>query len=317
MAQDHGGNLGQACDRFGGAPGDWLDLSTGINPSAYPVGGLDPADWTRLPGAGALDALLAAARTAYGVPDAAHIVAAPGCSALIAALPPPGGGTVAIAGPTYGEHAAAFAHRGWRVVDRPGPGVGAVVIVTPNNPDGRRWHRDELALLAQAVPLLVVDESFIDPWPDRSAAPLAGGDSLVILRSFGKFYGLGGLRLGFALCGPRIAARLTGDLGPWAVSGPALTLGARALADTGWQAATAVRVVADGARLAALGRGAGWRVVADVGLFVTFEVGDAAAAQARLARARIWSRIFDHSPTWLRLGLPGPGQWDRLTAALA
>jgi len=318
MTRDHGGNLDEACARYGGAPADWLDLSTGINPVAYPVGTPDPAAWTRLPGRDGFAALEAAARAGFGVPEEASLVAGSGASALIRLMPRLGrGGTVAIPGPTYNEHRAAFRDAGWQAIDRPGPNTAAAVIVNPNNPDGRRWTVDELLLLAEAVPLVVVDESFIDLTPEQSLVPHAGRDGLVVLRSFGKFWGLGGLRLGFAVTGPRMGAMLASMLGPWAVSGPALEIGARALADADWAGAARGRITADAERLAALGRAAGWQVVGGAGLFTTFETSDAAAAQERLAEARIWSRVFPYSRLWLRLGLPGdePG-WARLAAAL-
>jgi cobalamin biosynthetic protein CobC len=318
MARDHGGNLADACARFGGAAGDWLDLSTGINPVAYPVTGVSPAAWARLPDRSAFAAAEAAARAAYGVPEGAAVVAAAGASALIGLMPRLIRGTaVAIPEPTYNEHGAAFRAAGWRVLDRPEAGTAAAVIVNPNNPDGRRWSVEELLLMAEALPLVVVDESFVDLTPEASLCPRAGDEGLVVLRSFGKFYGLAGLRLGFAVCGPETAARLRAMLGPWAVSGPALEIGARALADAAWAERSRARIRADATRLAALGRAAGWRPVGGAGLFTTFETPDAAAAQERLAKAQIWSRVFPYSATWLRLGLPGDETgWQRLAAAL-
>jgi cobalamin biosynthesis protein CobC len=316
--RDHGGDLARAVRRHGGAPGEWLDLSTGINPRAWPVPSLAASVWQRLPDAEALAELHAAARAAYGVPPGAGLVAAPGASALIRLVPrlarP---AAVAIPGPTYNELAPAFAAEGWRVVDRPGPGVTAAVIVNPNNPDGRRWERHDLLLLAEALDLLVVDESFMDPTPEASLVPEAGRDGLVALRSFGKFFGLGGVRLGFAIGTPAAARRLADLLGPWAVSGPAIEIGRNALADAGWIEAERARLAADAVRLARVGRAAGWREVGGTALFRTFETGDARAARDRLAAARIWSRAFHWSPGWLRLGLPGEAGWARLEAALA
>lgn len=315
---DHGGNLAQAVSRFGGRRAEWLDLSTGVNPVAYPVGEVPAAAWARLPDRDAFAAAEEAARAAYGVAAAAGVVAGAGASALIRAIPrllPPA--TVAIPGPTYSEHAAAFRAAGWRVAERPGPGTTAAVIVNPNNPDGRRWEAGELMLMAEALPLLVVDESFMDVTPEQSLAAEAARDGLVVLRSFGKFYGLAGARLGFALTGPGTACRLAELLGPWPVSGPALAVGARALADAEWAAAARARIREDAVRLAATAEAAGWRLVGEAGLFATFETPDAAAAQARLAEARIWSRVFPWSERWLRLGLPGDAAgWRRLGAAL-
>jgi cobalamin biosynthesis protein CobC len=319
--RDHGGDLARAVARHGGAPADWLDLSTGINPRAWPhprpLPALSAAAWRRLPDADALEGMLAAARRAYAVPPTAAITAAPGASALIRLVPrlvrPV---AVAIPAPTYNEHEAAFVAEGWRVTDRPGPGVTAAVIVNPNNPDGRLWRRRDLLLLAEALDLLVVDESFIDPVPEFSLVPDCGRDGLVVIRSFGKFFGLAGLRLGFAVGAPAPIARLAELLGPWAVSGPALEIGRRSLADTSWAQAERRRLVADAERLSALGRAAGWREVGGTALFRTFATPDASSVRDRLAAARIWSRIFPYSPDWLRLGLPpDEAGWARLAAA--
>ena len=315
--RDHGGNLAEAVARYGGGPADWLDLSTGINPVAYQVPELATAAWTRLPEATALAGLHHAARQAYEAAPEATVVAAPGASALIRLMPrlaTPA--RVAVPGPTYNEHAAAFEAEGWEVTDRPGPGVTAAVIVNPNNPDGRAWNRTELMVMAEAMDLLIVDESFMDPDPGESLASGAGLEGLVVLRSFGKFYGLAGLRLGFAVTGPMTAARIADWLGPWAVSGPAIAIGCAALMDIEWAEGARTRLAADTARLRAAAARAGWQAVGGTALFQTFETGDAAAAQDHLARHHIWTRIFPYAPGWIRLGLPAPGDWLRLEGAL-
>ena len=166
----------------------------------------------------------------------------------------------------------------------------------------------------------MVDESFADPEPALSVCPLldAGTDGVVVLRSFGKFYGLAGLRLGFALSGEKIGRRLKELAGPWAVSGPAIAVGTRALRDRDWQRATALRLSGDAATLDKLAASAGWALVGGTPLFRTYDTGDAEGAQGRLARERIWSRIFPYSGGWIRLGLPGDAAaWERLEAALA
>lgn len=72
---------------FGGAPQDWLDLSTGINPHAYPLGRLPARAFTALPDAGWLEQLCETARAAYGASAACGILAAPGAQSLIERLP--------------------------------------------------------------------------------------------------------------------------------------------------------------------------------------------------------------------------------------
>lgn len=312
-SRDHGGGVDAACARWGGTRADWIDLSTGINPIPYPVPPVQPSDWTALPDTAAQTALTDAARKFWAVPEGAGILAASGASALIAALPGlHAPGAVEIPGPTYNEHAAAFAAHGW--VPGAGPGA-AFVAVHPNNPDGRRWDG---GALPPGRPLTVIDESFCDVMPEATLVARSARSGTLVLKSFGKFWGLAGLRLGFAIGAPETLGPLRDRIGPWAVSGPALRAGTQALRDTDWADAARARLTRDAARLDALATGAGWRVAGGTTLFRLYDTPDAQAACDRLARHRIWSRAFPYSDHWLRLGLPGPAaDWDRLRAALA
>jgi cobalamin biosynthetic protein CobC len=310
--RDHGGGIDAARQRHGGRRSDWLDLSTGINPCPYPVPSLPAEAWTALPDRAATEALAAAARQVWQVPETAAILAAPGASALIARLPllavP---GRVAIPDPTYNEHAAAFAAGGWQVAQS-GP-ADAAVVVHPNNPDGRIWTA---ATLPEAA-FTIIDESFCDVMPEASLIDRAARPDTVILKSFGKFWGLAGLRLGFAIGAPALIDRLAEMLGPWPVSGPALRIGAAALADAAWATATRARLDADAARLDALLTNRGLRGIGGTSLFRLCAAPDATEIHRRLARARILTRAFPYAPDWLRLGLPGRApDWARLDAAL-
>jgi len=311
--RDHGGGLDAAIARYGGARADWIDLSTVINPVPYPSSDIPPDAWTALPDSAAMARLLAAARRAWSVPTDATIIAAPGASALIARMPDLTDCTGAhIPGPTYNEHAAAFAARG-RLGDPAYPANPVHIYVHPNNPDGRLWTADAIG----QRPLTIIDESFCDITPDASLVALTDRPGVIVLKSFGKFWGLAGLRLGFAIGHPETLAPLPDLLGPWPVSGPALALGARALDDTAWAAATRARLARDAAALDAAATAAGARTLGGTDLFRLYEVADAAAARDHLARHHIWSRIFPYSDRWLRLGLPAPDRMDRVTAALA
>jgi len=140
---------------------------------------------------------------------------------------------------------------------------------------------------------------------------------LLILRSFGKFYGLAGVRLGFALGAAADIDALAAQAGPWPVSGAALAIGRRALLDRDWAVTTSARLKRDCRRLDALVQSHGWTLIGGTPLFRLYDTTDARAAQARLATARIWSRIFSARVGWLRLGLPGDEpEWLRLAAAL-
>ncbi len=308
--RDHGGNLSAAIAHFGGAREEWIDLSTGINPAPYPLPVMLAEDWTALPDATAQAALLEAARSFWQVPEGADILAAPGASALIARLPSVRpAARVRIETPTYNEHAAAFDHFGWTVAAE--GAAEAQVSVHPNNPDGRLWLSDELT-----APLCVIDESFCDICPEQSHIARAATPGTVILKSFGKFWGLAGLRLGFAIGDPEVIAELRAAMGPWAVSGPALRTGTQALKDHDWAARTRVTLADATTRLDQLMQRAGAQTVGGTDLFRLYDVEDAKAWQDRLAHSHIWSRIFPYSTRYLRLGLPPEDRWSQLEDAL-
>ena len=319
--RDHGGNIGAAMAQFGGQAGDWIDLSTGINRIAYPVPALPPKVWHSLPDPGEMAAALSAAQDHYASHVPAMICA--GAQAAIQMIPQlRAAGRAAVLAPSYNEHAACLREQSWQVTAAADlaamRGADLAVVVNPNNPDGRVFTPANLLALLPEVGLLVVDESFGDVAPHLSLLPHAGRDKLLILRSFGKFWGIAGARFGLVFGAQSDVEQLRALAGPWPVSGPALHIARAAYADTDWADATRARLAQDAARMDDLARGAGWRVVGGCDLFRLYETPDAAAAQTRLARAHIWSRIFPYSKTWLRLGPAGAAnEWDRLAAALA
>ena len=309
VRRDHGGGLDAAIAAYGGTRQSWLDLSTGINPVPYPMPSLPHDAWTALPDQAAFVRLYDLARSSWNVPKGAAIIGATGASAIIAALPrviPQG--DVCIPGPTYNEHGAAFAQSGWQLGQNPSH---TLVAVHPNNPDGHLWPESDCD-----APYTIIDESFCDVDPNQSLIHLASRPGTVVLKSFGKFWGLAGLRLGFAIGDPAIIARLTDLLGPWQISGPALTIGAEALADPQWADATRQRLASDAGRLDKLMDKSGAEVVGGTTLFRLYRVKNAQAAQDQLAKHHVWSRIFPYSDDWLRLGLPAPDRWAQLEAAL-
>lgn len=253
----HGGDLGVAASLY---DRPFADLSTGLNPHPYPVPPIAAAAWARLPQSAAEDDLLEAARGAYGLPKGMGIIAAPGTQALLQWLPlldwPPG--PVAVVTPTYAEHAHLWRKSGRDVVavDHPADLPDAIIVVVgqPNNPDGRRWPIPDLlaihALLARRGGSLIIDEAFADAEPDCSLVSHLDPEGPLILRSFGKFYGLGGVRLGFALGPAKWTGALAARLGPWSVSGPAIALGTTALADRAWQVQTRILLGEESAVLA-------------------------------------------------------------------
>lgn len=321
----HGGDISGLRAAYAG---EWIDLSTGINPFAWPVPALPPDAWTRLPGHDDMAALLQAARQAYGAPEAAGMVAAPGTQALIQVLPflfPTS--RIAILGPTYAEHAYVWRQAGHEVQEIDGvpgslQGIDILLAVNPNNPDGRglglpllrRWH-DELNARGG---WLILDEAFADVVPDVSFSSEAGKPGLLILRSFGKFFGLAGLRLGFLLGPPEMTGTVRMAQGPWAVSGPALKIGAAALLDSGWQVWMREELRTRARRFDQMMRDRDIHVLGGTSLFRLAKIPDAAGFAAALRGQGIHVRLFDYEPQWMRFGLPADEAefWRRFDAAL-
>lgn len=311
----HGGDTSLAAARFGNdADERWLDLSTGIAPEPYPIPKLASAAWQQLPQTGDLDRLLSAARSAYRASQESPIIAAPGTQLLIQLLPllrP--GADVRILGPTYSEHAIC-----WRRTAKQVTLVRSIeqlrdcdvaILTNPNNPDGRIVAPGTLQSLAEQMAkrdgLLIVDEAFADVMPAASIVPRTGMPGLLVLRSFGKFYGLAGLRLGFALGTAKDIAALGDLLGPWAVPGPALVIGAQALGDDAWALAARRRYMEQSQQLDALLFNFGFELLGGTSLYRLFHHDRAAAIHQSLADAGILTRIFETEPTWMRFGLPG------------
>ncbi|RJE82479.1 threonine-phosphate decarboxylase CobD [Paracoccus onubensis] len=319
MQRDHGGDIDRAAKQYG--PGDWIDLSTGINRRPWPVTALDDQIWHILPTAAAQQKLIGVAAEWFRC-DSNSVLPVAGATAAIQLIPrllPRG--RAAVLTPSYNEYAASLRSAGWKVREcariEDMAGAGLAVVVNPNNPDGREWAPEQLVELAAKTDHLIVDESFADPRPDLSLAPMMPGNVL-ILRSFGKFWGLAGLRLGFLIAPPAFLKPFAEAAGPWPVSGPALEIGAAALADRGWADSAVVYHSEASLRLDRLAILAGWQALGGTHLFRLYDTGNAMAEQDRLAHAHIWSRRFPYSDRWLRLGIPGNAQeWERVARALS
>ncbi|PZV35163.1 threonine-phosphate decarboxylase CobD [Mesorhizobium kowhaii] len=327
-AVDHGGSLGRARALFPNAVLPFVDLSTGINPHSYPFFDLPATTLSRLPESGRARDLTEVAASAYGAPSPANVAAAPGTQILlprVASLIAPG--KALVLGPTYAEHARAAVIAGHEVTEVGDFEVLAeadlAIIVNPNNPDGRIIERDRLLALAAGLRakggLLVVDEAFMDVGPrQHSLAGDVGLGGIVVLRSFGKFFGLAGLRLGFALSDAATVDRLDTQFGPWAVAGPALEYGIRALADIDWQHAMRASLAEASARLDALFGRFGAPVEGGTTLFRYLRLPDADDLFSALGERGILLRHFADRPGVLRAGLPGSQEeWQRLDSALA
>lgn len=332
---DHGGDITSAARSYGIDRQIMLDLSTGISPRSWPVPAslLDTADWRSLPQREDEAILKDAARKSWSLADNAAIAVAPGSQTLISLLPIlRSRARVYIPDPAYTEHGEAWRNAGHHIITYPagklphdpedGSSPQVVIAVQPGNPLGETISVEALAeqadRLAEKGGLVVVDEAFIDLMPEMSLASFAGTPGLIVLRSFGKFFGLAGIRLGLAIGCMEDISILTRQLGPWSTSTPALKIGAAALSDTGFAEEQREFLAVSSQKLRAILDKHGLEVIGGTDLYALVEVQDAGGLHVHLAKRGIWTRIFSYAPQWIRFGLTGEVEAEqRLDAALS
>ena len=316
---EHGGKLRRAAEHFDIPLHDWLDLSTGIAPYGLDLPAIPSETWLRLPETE--DELEAAAQRYFG---AASLLPVAGSQAAIQMLPrlrrPL---QVGIVSPCYAEHAEAWRREGHRLsefsegsVPRALDGLDVLVVVNPNNPTGRLLPPEQLldwhGCLAERGGWLIVDEAFMDPTPSHSLAPHSHLPGLIVLRSFGKFFGMAGARLGFVLAEQGLLSVLGDALGPWPIAGPSRFIGTVLLGDREGQHRQRERLRSDSERLAQLlteqglpPTGGCWLVTEEATMLHEF-----LACQGILVRRFLY-------PSSVRFGLPvDEAGWARLTRAL-
>lgn len=318
----HGGRLADACARFGGEPSGWLDLSTGINPTAWTPPPDLQVDWHRLPDPASLRSLEVAAADHFGC-DPDRCIAVPGSEAalrLIARLLDLPG---LYCPPCYGSYRTAFAQaEPWARHEALPEHATVLVQGNPNNPDGLLAGRDALLAMLKHQERyggwLIVDEAFADCDPSISLAAMVGaGRRLIVLRSFGKFFGLAGVRLGFVIAPPELAGCLRPLLGDWPLHAAAIALGTAAYQDRPWIEQACEALACSATRLDALLARKGLRASGSCPLFRLVHAPHAPALFERLAQRHILTRPFAEHPDLLRIGLPADqAARDRLEQAL-
>ena len=244
----HSGQLAQIAKQFGIEQSQWLDLSTGIAPYHYPIGHIPLSAYQQLPQMN--DELISAAANYYGHES---LSITNGSQAVIKLLPSlwrdksPHSAIVYLPKHGYKEHQHAWQQAQFtiRLYDDELPPLTTLnehcvlVIINPNNPTAKLFTKQEILIyqrhIASLNGLLVVDEAFMDIiTPSQSIISSIDDSNIIILRSFGKFFGLAGIRIGFVLANRHWIAALTDSLGPWQVNGPAQFIAAQALSDNAW-----------------------------------------------------------------------------------
>ena len=170
--------------------------------------------------------------------------------------------------------------------------------------------------------IMLIDGAFAmpaaaDPAVGDLLAALAAFPHVLHLRSFGKFFGMAGLRLGFAIGAPDHIDQLQQRVGPWAVSSVALDIGSAALNDTAWQAQHGQFLRQQTEQLQMVLTRANLKILGGTTLFQTIHTSRAHHLHDHLAKAAIWTRKFSQMPDLLRFGVPAnAADFARLSESL-
>jgi cobalamin biosynthetic protein CobC len=325
---NHGGRIIAAAEKYGIAKEDWLDLSTGLNPTGWPVANVPARIWQSLPEDN--DGLEAAACKYY---DCEACLPVAGSQAAIQILPTLRSfSKVGVISPTYAEHEYNWKQAGHDVIQLMADDVDAhieqldvLVVINPNNPTGKiipieqllNWHQK----LSTRGGWLIVDEAFMDVTPELSLIKAGIRPGLIILRSLGKFFGLAGVRCGFVITDTELLALLAEKIGPWSVTGPSRYVAIKALKDKAWQTEMRTSLIFNSEKLSNLLNEYGFFVNGESALFQWLKHEKAEELFILFAKQGILVRLFNESSAGissLRLGLPkDQSQWDRLTEALS
>jgi len=337
LALIHGGQLQKVAKQFNIAPENWLDLSTGIAPFSYPIPAIPEQLYQALPQSS--HDLVTAAKRYYA---ANSLLVTNGSQAIIKLLPTlwreqnQYSTTVYLPEQGYKEHALAWQTAGftpcWYQDELPElteiADNSVLVIINPNNPTGQLYQQTMLinyqAKLAKCGGLLVIDEAFIDVIkPCQSMTSVISNDkNTLILRSFGKFFGLAGIRIGFLIAEETWLAKFSEHLGPWQVNGPAQFIAQKALLDKNWQEKQQRKLKALTVRLrATLAENLPYELITKIlgtDLFQTvyFKTGvDVEHYYIALCQQGVYVRLTDDKHA-LRFGLAKEEQLERLAKAL-
>jgi histidinol-phosphate aminotransferase len=200
-------------------------------------------------------------------------------------------------------------------------GAGIVFATSPNNPTGNSLTPPEAEALCALAALVVVDEAYVE-FGGTSLVPLiAQHENLVVLRTFSKWAGLAGLRVGYSVSSPELAGRLMAIKQPYNVS-VAADVAARTAIEYRAQVFETVRcIVEERKRMSRLVAERGWlRPSPSDSNFVLFAVEGRSAKDvvASLRRRGVLVRYYDRPDlaNYIRISAGRPEDTDRLIEAL-
>jgi histidinol-phosphate aminotransferase len=196
-------------------------------------------------------------------------------------------------------------------------------LTSPNNPDGSLIPHDVLRRLLRLPLVVVVDEAYIEFAPDGQsvAAWVPHMPNLVVLRTFSKWAGLAGLRLGYGLFPPEIIQHLWKFKQPYNVNVAATVAGLTSLDDLPYLRTRIEALKAERDRLVAeLGRFPYLRPLPSQANFVLCRVEGRSAVelQRQLAGQGVLVRYYDKPGllNCIRVSAGRPEDTERLLEAL-
>jgi cobalamin biosynthetic protein CobC len=257
----HGGDIETAAARYGIPLCNWIDLSTGMNPQSYPIPDIPVQAFQDLPYW--RPEFLQAVENYYG-----HDIFVPvvGSQQAIQALPnmliAESHSDVLLPAVGYQEHAKQWRNSGAKLAYYSSVSVSDMcqdidaslarnaaqhlVVISPNNPTAIGIDNQTLCAWAEKLvkgSYLIVDEAFIDVDQQSLLTMDILPSNIIILRSFGKFFGLAGIRLGFVFANQTIIEKLTTIFGIWQINGPAQVISTVAMNDVYWQKRTRQKIL--------------------------------------------------------------------------
>ena len=328
----HGGQLDRIKQGYPDQQLPWVDLSTGISPFSYPIDVDVQSSYQCLPQGH--KKLIAAASSFYGVDNGLPI---PGSMWAIQHLPlirkvNPNTNTVNDIRPVllprvgFNEHAKAWSAWGFNIeyyenmpstdqLER----VQACIVINPNNPTGVHYQKQDLLKVHKKLSdnnaWLIVDEAFMDLTPEHSCIKESWQQDLIVLRSFGKYFGLPGIRLGSLMASEAVIADAKKLLNEWSINSAAQQVATTAYLDTEWQYEINKRIKVNSARLKKLLESLNM-ISQGSDFFQTHISSNAESMCQHLLRLGVYVRLLDDQ-SGIRIGLPREeDHWSRLEAAL-
>ncbi|MBI4202283.1 MAG: histidinol-phosphate aminotransferase family protein [Chloroflexi bacterium] len=195
-------------------------------------------------------------------------------------------------------------------------------LCNPNNPTGVYLSYAEVEAIASAIPgggLLVLDEAYVPltagAW---DAVPLLALGNVVLLRSMTKDYALAGVRLGYMVAPPDVAARVQERQVAWSVSSLAQAAGVTALQEEAHVEQGRCVIAGAKAYLMAALASIGVSVAPSPANFLLVKVGKAGGVRLALLRRGVCVRDCASFglPEHIRIGVRPLEDCRRLVAAL-